>query len=299
MYINKILFYLRWGFRCKILNKKIPLNSSIIINDKCNLNCRHCVVSNLGYKDLDFERVKNDILILYNFGSRMLIITGGEPFLWKNNKYSLEDVVRYAKKIGFFRVVICTNGTLGLNSSADYLWVSLDGFVEEHNYIRGDIYEKVIKNIVLSNHKNIFINFTISKINHEKFEVAAKNILRIKNVRGIFFHLFTPYIGSDMNLKLDRKERKIVLDKLHSFKKKYFLKVINTFAGIKALKENNWERNSWSSVTMSQGKLSFCCCRNGIYNKETCDNCGCSPAVESWVLQRIKLGAVIENFRFL
>lgn len=299
MYINKILFYFWWILQCKFFNRKIPLNGSIIINDKCNLHCRHCVVSNLGYKDLTFQEVKDDISTLYNFGSRMLIITGGEPFLWKDNSYSLEDAVKYAKGIGFFRVVVCTNGTLKLACSADYLWVSLDGFVEEHNYIRGNIYERVIKNIALSNHKNIFVNFTISKINFRNFEVAANHILKLKNVKGIFFHLFTPYIGSDASLRLNNNERSAVLDKLCNFKKKHFLKVINTLAGIRALKNNNWEKNSWSSVTINQGELSFCCCRNGIYNEDTCNNCGCSPAVESWVLQQLDFTAIIENFRFL
>ena len=124
----------------------------------------------------------------------MLVITGGEPFLWKDNEYLLEDVIKYAKIIGFFRIVICTNGTLGLTSTADYLWVSLDGFSQEHNKLRGNVYNKVIRNIIMSKHKKIYINFTISKENILNFDAAAEHLFTLKNIRGILFHIFTPYI---------------------------------------------------------------------------------------------------------
>lgn len=104
MFLAKILFYISWFIKFKIFNLKIPLNSSIIITDKCNLQCKHCTVANLGYRDSSFEEVKNDINQLFCLGSRMLVITGGEPFLWKDNEYLLEDVVKYAKKEDFLEL---------------------------------------------------------------------------------------------------------------------------------------------------------------------------------------------------
>ncbi len=299
MILKKILFYVQWLFKVKILGEKIPLNSSLIINDTCNLKCRHCVVSNLGYRTQTFEEVIKDISRLYEAGSRMLVITGGEPMLWGESPHGLNDVIGYARRRGFFRVVVCTNGTLPLESDADYLWVSLDGSFDEHNSIRGDIHESVVANIAASRHEHIYINFTISKINYAGFDSSAASILKLKNVRGILFHLFTPYIGADVSLSLDHAERIHALERLRRIKKKHPLRISNTFAGLRALKDNNWERNIWTSIVASQGQISSCCCRKGIYDHEVCEACGCSPAVETWVLQTLKPTAIIENLRFL
>lgn len=186
-----------------------------------------------------------------------------------------------------------------LSSTADYLWVSLDGFPQEHNKLRGNVYNKVIRNISMSKHKKIYINFTISRENFLNFDASVEHILALKNVRGIFFHIFTPYIGSDISLALTNEEKQLVINKLQKIKNKHPLKVLNTFDGLKALRKNVWERPLWGSVTINQGELSLCCCRKGIYNEEVCSQCGCSPAVETWVLQKLKPLAIIENFRFL
>jgi MoaA/NifB/PqqE/SkfB family radical SAM enzyme len=298
--INRLGYFLRWGIRTAILKKKIPLNSSIILTDECNLNCRHCTVANLGYPPQNLDDVHRDLKILYTTGSRILVITGGEPFLWNDTRgHDIEDVVSCAKKIGFFRVVICTNGTLLLESAADYLWVSLDGFEETHNEIRGPVYNKVVNNIVNSSHKGLYINFTINSNNYDTFPVAAEQILLLHNVRGILFHLYTRYIRGDGSLVLQGPKRENILRELAAFKRKHPFKTFNTFAGIRALQKDNWKRPIWSSVTINHGVLSECCCRVGIYDKSVCSNCGCTPAVETWVLQSFRPTAILENLRYL
>ncbi len=297
--ITKFNYYIRWFFKCKILKKKIPLTSSIIITDKCNLKCKHCSVAHLGYKPMSFREVTSDINDLYNTGSRVLVITGGEPFMWKDKDYNLEDVIIFAKELGFFRIVVCTNGTFKLESCADYLWVSLDGFPEEHKAIRGNIYTKVVKNILSSNHKGIYINFTISKINYNDFDKSAIKILTYKNIRGILFHIFTPYIGADTTLLLSMGEKINVLNMLYKLKKKHPYKISNTFDGLKAMRYDTWKRPVWGSITINQGEKSICCCRKDIYDKEVCNQCGCTPAVETWVLQQVKPLTIIENLKFL
>lgn len=296
---KKLLFYLSWFYRCKFKGERIPLNSSIVITDECNLNCAHCSVAHLGYRKQSYRMVISDIETLYYKGSRMLVITGGEPFLWRDAEYNLDNVVEFAKELGFFRIVVCTNGTFPLESKADYLWVSLDGEASQHNVIRGNIYDIVLNNLKNSRHKGIYINFTISALNLENFEHAAMQIFNIKSVKGIFFHIFTPYIGSDMSLAIDEKLRSIVVEKLIKIKRKHPFKVVNTFDGLRYLKNSQWKRPVWSSITINQGQVGLCCCRKGIYNESVCSQCGCSPAVESFVLQEAKPAAVIENLRFL
>ena len=297
--IKKLWFYFTWLYKTKIKGNIIPLNSSIIITDKCNLSCKHCVVSNLGYPDLSYEEIKDQINKLYSLGSRMLVITGGEPFIWSDNDITIDDVVRYAKNTGFYRVVICTNGFFNLSSQADYLWVSLDGFIDEHNIIRGKSYDTILNNINNSNHKAIYINFTVSKYNYANFEASVENILTIPNIKGVFVHLFTPYINSDKTLLLDEAEKINALKRLKKLKRKHFLKIVNSFDGIKAMIANKWERPIKTSITINRGEISYCCCRKGIYDSTVCNLCGCSPAVETWVLERLKPVAIVENLRFL
>ncbi|MDD5584770.1 MAG: radical SAM protein [Candidatus Omnitrophica bacterium] len=297
--IGKIQYYLFWLLRYKLKNKKIPLTSSIIITDKCNLQCRHCTVSNLGYRESSFGEITADIETLYNKGARILVMTGGEPFLWSDADHTFEDTVIFAKRKGFFRIVVCTNGTFKLSSSADYLWVSLDGFSNEHNELRGNIYEKVLNNILTSAHKNIYINFTVSKINGNNFEKAVEDILKHKKIKGMLLHLFTPYLNCDRSLLLGDRERESVIDRIIQIKKKHPLRISNTFDGLKALKNNMWDRPLWSSVVINRGRIGPCCCREGIYDNQVCKTCGCSPAAETFVLQQLKPLAILENLRFL
>ena len=142
--LKKLTYYLLWIFKCKILKQRIPLTGSIIPTDKCNLSCKHCTVGNLGNQDMSYEEVKRDLASLYNLGNRVLIITGGEPYLWSDANKNLEDLVEYAQKLGYFRILVCTNGTFKLESNADYLWVSIDGLPREHNMYEGKGFMSVL-----------------------------------------------------------------------------------------------------------------------------------------------------------
>ncbi len=297
--MNKFLYYLLWFCRCTFHGDRIPLTSSIILTDRCNLACRHCVVSNLGYRDLPFRQVMRDLETLHRLGVRMLVITGGEPLLWTDDQYTVEDVVLGAKRLGFFRIVVCTNGTLALSSSADYLWVSLDGLPEEHNRMRGEVYDRVVDQIARSRHPRININFTISKENADRLSVSAEHLLHLPNVHGILFHIFTPYLGTDQDLALDADQREIALDTLRGLKRRHPLKLMNTFDGIRLLRSNRWERPVWSSIVVNDGRLSPCCCRAGIANEDVCRSCGCSPAVETFALQTARPLAALEWLRWL
>lgn len=106
-------------------------------------------------------------------------------------------------------------------------------------------------------------------------------------------------IDLDAGLVINETQRTIVIEKLMKIKRKHPFKVVNTFDGLKYLKNNQWRRPVWSSITINQGQMGLCCCRKGIYDESVCEQCGCSPAVESFVLQEFKPTAIIENLRFL
>jgi MoaA/NifB/PqqE/SkfB family radical SAM enzyme len=165
--------------------------------------------------------------------------------------------------------------------------------------LRGDVYERVVRNIEQSRHGSIYINFTISRENHDIFEEAAEEILKIRNIRGILFHIFTPYKGSDPDLKLTAEEKDRVLGRLLKIKRKHPVRIFNTFDGLRAMRSKDWDRPIWASIVSNRGQIGPCCCREGIYDKEICEECGCTPAVETYVLQEGKVLAGMENLRFI
>ena len=294
-------FYLKWSFRRIVLRERIPLTGSVIVTDRCNLQCRHCVVANLGDPERTYEELCGDIKLLYDAGIRMLVLTGGEPLIWRDGARTVEDLITAARKMGFFRTVICTNGTLPLDSRADYLWVSLDGSGTRHDELRNStITNIVIKNIKESQHPGIKINYTNNGLNISYVMEDIGEILSIANVKDVFIHIMTPYIGlEDSPVRLDHDDYGRAVKVIYEVKKKYGGRVINSYPGIKALATGEWERPVWGSLTVCNGQTGICCCRRGIYNEDVCKVCGCTPAVETWALQSLSPGAIVSYLRYL
>lgn len=149
---------MRWAVRALLGGRPTPLTDSLILTDCCNLHCRHCTVAHLGEPARTYEEVCRDVDLLYGAGARMVVPTGGEPFVWRDGPRTLEDVLAFARQKGFFRTVVCTNGTFPLVSSADYLWVSLDGAKAEHDALRRGHHGEVVANLRASEHPRIHAN---------------------------------------------------------------------------------------------------------------------------------------------
>jgi len=294
--MKEVIYFIKWFFLVKILRKQIPFNGAIIINDLCNLNCKHCTVSSRGGKNVNFKQIEEDLKELYSKGIRFLEITGGEPFLYKDKDKNLGGIISRAKEIGFYKILLCTNGTLPIRTSADYVWVSIDGSKKIHDKIRGKTYDLIMKNISESNHKKIFVNFTISKLNYKHLEQSIENILSNKNIRGILFHFFIPYINSD-KIGIYNKLKDELIERINYLKKQYGGKICNTHSSLNYLKNENWEKPVWGSIIIYKGKISPCCCRCEIVNEEICRKCLSTPAVETYNIQNINLLTAWEIFR--
>ena len=81
--MKEIIFGIRYIIGHQILNKDTPLICGLVVNDKCNLNCRQCGVANRGIEDLSFEEAKDILNSFYAKGGRTLYLEGGEPFIWR------------------------------------------------------------------------------------------------------------------------------------------------------------------------------------------------------------------------
>ncbi len=148
-----------------------PRTMILLLNKRCNLKCDFCDLWH--YTDMmPFESAVTIIQRAPAAGVKTLVITGGEPFVHPR----IHELIELAKNLGL-GVNITTNGTLLVkdidrikNSRVDSLSISLDGFKENHDRLRGvdGTYDEVMRAIdVLKAETDIWINiyFVVTKEN--------------------------------------------------------------------------------------------------------------------------------------
>lgn len=170
---------------------------------RCNLNCLHCG-SDCRKDDMprdmpfeDFARVLDEVAAEKDPSKIMVVTTGGEPLVRK-------DIVECGREItrrGFVWGMV-TNGMLldkaklqeltdaGLRSIA----VSLDGFEEEHNWMRGNSmsFQRVIQAIEALKESSIMWDI-ITCVNARNFDSLSRffHYLRVLKVKR--WRIFTVF----------------------------------------------------------------------------------------------------------
>lgn len=295
----KTLKYLWYGvsyaIKRNIFRQKIPFIAGLVVGESCNLNCKHCSVSSRDCKnDLSIAEIKSGLQILYDKGIRLLAITGGEPFIWYDKKNNLETIIQVSREIGFLIISVYTNGTLPLNTSADDVFVSIDGSKETSNKLRGNIYDLVIKNIQESKHPSIIVNCTINNKNKDEIESLCQFITGIENIKGIFFYFHTPYYGKD-ELFIPFEERKKIILKIIELKKKY--RILNSSATLRDVYNDTWERPSDLCLVFANKQI-YKCCRS-IGKDEACKECGYFGYPEIMNIAKMKPSAIWSALNYL
>lgn len=265
-----VFYYLRTRF-----GKKRPLLGGIKVTHACNLACIHCPFWKRKSGSLSFDQAVSSMKTLHQWGVRIMIIEGGEPFLWRDGGHDLRDLVAEAKKL-FFSVGVTTNGTFPIDIDSDNVWVSIDGLAENHDRIRGESFQKVIANIESSSHPNVYAHITINSLNWKELPELVRFLS--PRVRGITIQFHYPYEEDD-KLFLPFSERRIVLDNLISLKKEGF-PIADSYACLKALKNNRWKCHPWMIASIDpDGKLT-----HGCYVKDrgkiACEKCGFAAHTE-------------------
>ena len=287
------------------LHKK-PLLGGMKLTHNCNLSCIHCPFWKREKDSLSFSQAVSALKTLYQWGVRIIIIEGGEPFLWKDGEYDLKDIVAEAKEL-FFSVGVTTNGTFPIEINSDIVWVSIDGLKTTHNRIRSDSFERVIANIKASSHPRIYAHITINSLNWKEIPELVEflsSILwvgksgfakrRATIVKGITIQFHYPYEGEEDDLFLPFSKRRLVLDNLIRMKKDGF-PLANSYACLSALKDNRWKCYPWMIASVEpDGNIT-----HGCYVKNrgevACQKCGFSAHTEislaySGVLESIRSG---------
>lgn len=247
---------------------------------RCNLKCVHCYAQ---AKDTEFknelstEEGKALIDDLAEFGSPVILFSGGEPALRKD----LPELAAYAREKGM-RAVISTNGTLINKELAkklkdvglSYVGVSLDGIRETNDKFRGmnGAFDAALKGLHNCQEESIKVGlrFTINKQNVKDIPAIFELLENEKIPRICFYHLVYAGRGSDMinedlSLEESRKAVDLILEKTRELHEKGFpaevLTVDNHCDGpylyMKLLKENP-ERAAevFELLSMNQGNSS-------------------------------------------
>lgn len=291
--MKQMIYGIKYIVDHQIFKRSTPLICGITVTNKCNLQCRHCRISSRGLKNISFKETLGAIDSFYEKGGRTLYIQGGEPFVWHDKSKKLDDIIEYAHKIGFYTTIIYTNGTFPIKTSAETVFVSLDGLQKTHDYIRGRTFDRIIKNIQESEHPSLYINYTINNYNKNEIQDFCEYIDGINRIKGTFFYFHTPYYGFD-DLYMEPAEREKILGNLLRYKKKY--KILNSQAGIKSALRNDWKRPLDVCHIYEEGNIYTCCRSPG--EPELCQNCGYLSYAEIDQTLKLKPSAILNALKY-
>jgi MoaA/NifB/PqqE/SkfB family radical SAM enzyme len=294
MKLSSLFELMYFGITTILFKRKDPLVGSIILTDKCNLSCSHCVVNNITAAVYPHSQIKSEMLQMYAYGVRILLFYGGEPFLWKDQGLTVRDLVIEAKQIGFILVNIVTNGSFGLNlPEADLILVSVDGKRETHNRIRGNTYDLILGNINMATSDNIYLYMAINQINKSDIEDVCTMARRFKNVKAVSFNFHTPYPGTEY-LKLTSKQKQYCCDQITKLIKEGY-PVLNLKSAFPYIIKNTFRTPCYQCTIMENGQRWVC--GRCIDIKGLCRECGFFFAAEYSLVFQGNLKVTFEMFR--
>lgn len=236
--------FLKLSFRAFLSNLNLPLNPyklTFAVTYSCNSRCKHCNIwrikpkNELSLDEIEEFAKKSNFFYWYN-------LTGGEPFLRKDYIDLIKVLLENSKN--FYLLNSITNAfnpdliasklreILELKIPRVIYGVSLDGYKELHEYIRGvkGSFENALNTFKLfkdleKEFKNFrtYFGYTLSPLNlgefKKTFETVKEKIpsISIKDFHVNLFHLSNHYY-SNLNLGLKFKPedyRKEVMEELN------------------------------------------------------------------------------------
>ncbi|MGL5381525.1 radical SAM protein [Clostridium sp.] len=214
MKVGDFVHFANYGMKTIFLKEKKPILGTIILTDYCNLSCKHCAVNNINKIIYPYEDIKKEMESMYEDGIRILFFCGGETLLWEDGEKTLRDLVKEAKEMGFFIVNIVTNGTIDLDlPEVDVIFLSLDGLRENHNIIRGNTFDTIMRNVNKANESNICVYMAINNKNFRDIEGLCKLVKNNDNLKSISFNIHTPYEGTE-DLSLNNIQKDYVINEI-------------------------------------------------------------------------------------
>ncbi|MDI7275410.1 MAG: radical SAM protein [Anaerolineae bacterium] len=273
--LTHYLYFLLHNLRCRLRRERRPLLAGVKLTHRCNLRCPACPFWRRPAGDLPYAAALAALDALRRAGVRLVIFEGGEPFLWRDREHGLEDLIREARR-RFFVVGVTTNGTLPLRTSADVLWVSLDGPRQVHDAYRGRSYDRIMENIAAARHPRVLANLTISRLNWEGIPELVRDLKG--RVRGITIQFAYPYPDGE-DLTVSPQARSQVLDQLIALKRQGY-PILDSYRVLQRLKDNSWRCHDWLIANVEpDGQINYGCYLRGR-GEIDCRQCGFAAHAE-------------------
>lgn len=290
---GRIGTYAAWAWHAVVMRDPRPLIYGVALTDRCNLACTGCRIRTYGRPDMSWVGLRDALRGAYQRGFRDVYFSGGEPTLWGDGEHTLEDAIAEARRAGFFHTHVYTNGTQGLNCSADMVWVSVDGLPETYASRRGNHFGQVEAAIRAPGHPKAAVIYVIDRNTRDGVEPFLRWVRDTAlPVVGVMFYFQTPYYGYD-ELFLDADERSREIDKLLGCIKSG-LPVLNSRAGLRALQSGAWERRTHAAAVVDVDGESWCC----RAPDECCGDCGYAACTEIVQAIRLRPSAVLAMGRY-
>lgn len=273
---------------------KKPILGTIILTDYCNLSCKHCAVNNKNKVIYPYKEIVQEMNELYAEGIRILFFCGGETLIWADSEKNVRDLIRRAKEIGFLIVNVVTNGTIDLQiPEADVIFLSLDGNKHTHNFIRGDTFDDIMKNVSKASNSNICVYMAINNMNFNDIEEVCNLVKYNPNLNSISFNFHTPYEGTEA-LTLSKEQKLKSVNTIKAIINKGY-PVFNLFSALDYFLENNWERPCYQCI-VSENKQRYICGRC-VEIDGLCESCGYLFAVEFSLLCKGNIRVIFDMLK--
>jgi len=282
-----------------VLRRKIPLLASFKVTYRCNLRCTGCPYHQRSpgpHAHLSWQQAVEALHKLQKLGCRFVIFEGGEPLLWNDGKHDFSDLAEKARSM-FLKVGVTTNGTVSLDVPTDLLWVSLDGARDQHNRRRDGSFDRALNHIRVSEHKCIYIHYTVNRENIADIPVLARLLRTEKNIRGITFQFFYPYNQGELDLALSRVERKRAVQTILKLKRSGEIRVLNSSATLKRMVANTWRCRPWVLANVDPDGSLWTGCYLQERGEIRCQYCGFTPVAEASLALTLQPGALYAGWR--
>ncbi len=218
---------------------------------RCNLTCKHCYATSTDKDfpgELSTQQVYDVMDDLKAFGTKVLILSGGEPLM----RPDIYDISHRAKEMGFY-VGLSTNGTLIDADNIekikqvdyDYVGISIDGTRATHDKFRRKVgaYDEALRGLRLCRDAGLKIGlrFTLTQDNADELP----DLLQLMDDEDIdkFYLSHLNYAGrgnknrgSDLHYQMTRKAMDLLFstcwDDVQSGKKREFVTGNNDADGV-------------------------------------------------------------------
>jgi MoaA/NifB/PqqE/SkfB family radical SAM enzyme len=284
-----------FGLTAILFRRKAPILGTIIVGDRCNLQCAHCAVGNVRHSLAGADQIRRELRLLRERGVRLLFFCGGETTLWQDGATTLDDLIAEAKGLGFFSVQVVTNGTLRTDiPGADLVFLSLDGTEAAHDRIRGPgTWRRVMDNLDRQRRNNVVVYSAINAWNLAEIRPLADFVRRHPALRCLSFKFHTPYHGTE-HLALDPAGRRQAVETIRALIREGY-PIFNLEVGLDRWLRNDWRRPCAQCLVVEDGRVSTC--GRCVHLDGLCRDCGYLFAVEFSLLCAGNLRAIAQMLR--